>query len=230
MSLKLKAFGLGLIAALAMSAMAVVNATATTGGHFTSENSHTILSGLDDASNPPKFHAFGLTVTCKHATYSSTAGLTETSISVSAVYGECSTSLGGSATVHMNGCTYVFTIGTNPATTDQTTHLVCPGQGPVITAQSPFSSHAANGYDCVLEVTPNQTPTGGVVYETGGTAGSGHDIVVNATTTGIHTVILTGGFAACGTSSTTTATGQLTGKATVTGKSTAGAAVGITAT
>jgi hypothetical protein len=226
MSLKLKALGLGLVAALAMSAFAVVNATATTGGHFTAENSHTILSGLDDATTPPKFHAFDQTVTCKHATYSATTGETATSITATAVYGECSTSV-GPAVVNMNGCDYLFTVRTNPATNHNTTHLVCPGGGPTIRVNSPFSGH-----DCIIEVTPNQTPSGGVTYETGGTAGSGHDIVVNATVTGIHSVITTAGgnFFACGTTDTTDNEGELTGKATVTGKNTAGAAVGITAT
>lgn len=226
MSLKLKALGLGLVAAMAMSAFAVMSASATTGGHFISEQAHTVLKGADEAANPTKFIAFGQTVTCKKAEYHGTTNATtETSQTITPTYAECSHSL-GTAHVNMNGCDYLFTIRPEPATTDNTVHLVCPGaSGPTIQVTGPFGN-------CKIEVTPNQTPAGGVAYKTGGSAGATHDIIADSTTSGIHAVITEGGgnFFVCGTTSTTTSTASLDGNATLRGFNTAGAQVGITAT
>lgn len=226
MSIKLKALGLGLIAALAMSAFAVMSASATTGGHFISEQAHTLLKGSDEAANPTKFIAFGQTVTCKKAVYhGTTTNATETEQTITPTYSECTHSL-GTAHVNMNGCDYLFTVRANPDVNDNTVHLVCTGaQGPTIQVTGPFGN-------CKIEVTPNQTPAGGVAFKTGG-SGSTHDIVADATTSGIHAVITEGGgnFFVCGTTSTTTSTATLDGNATLQGFATDGTTqVGITAT
>jgi hypothetical protein len=240
MSLKLKALGLGFVAALAMSAMVAVNAGATQSGHFTSEVAHTILDIKEEGEHRVKLHAFGQPFECEaskvsyHATINS-ATVTEIS-GVAPTYGttpatwvatHC-TAGGQPAMIHMNGCTYTFTSRATPEVNHGTVHLVCPGaSGPVITINSSLSSH-----DCWVEITPNQTPTGGVTYKTIGTAGAGHELTANVTASGIHAVITTAGgnFFACGTSSTTTATAEMTGSVTIKGTNTETKQVGITAT
>ncbi len=60
MNVKLGAFGLGLIAALAISAMGVVNATAETGGHFVSSvSTGTTIVGSESGTHTLHFTSEG---------------------------------------------------------------------------------------------------------------------------------------------------------------------------
>ena len=112
MSMKLKALGLGLLAAMAMSAFAVVNASAKVDGHFTSDKATTTIKGTENATHQVKFSVEGgTTIECKKVTYSGTVGSpTVTQITITPTYAECQTT-GGTAnavTVTMNDCDYVF--------------------------------------------------------------------------------------------------------------------------
>jgi hypothetical protein len=224
MSLKLKALSLGLLAACAMSAFTAATAGAETGGHFTSELETTRLTGFDTTgASRTEFHSFGQSIFCDESVYHGTQSQkTVTEVTITPTYAGCEHSL-GPATVNMNGCDYKFTIG-KKAVQHNTVHLICTGLGPRITVNGPFGK-------CVIEVTPNQTPAGGVAYETGGASGPTHDIEANATTSGLHAVRVEGGFFQCGTSATTEANAELTGKATLQGfNPVSGNQVGITAT
>ncbi len=224
--MKLKVLGLGLLAILAMSATAVMNAGAETGGHFVSEQEHTILAGTETEHTRLIDHHTGNVVSCPHTTptyHGTTTSATVTEVNITPTYPtNCTDGSGHTVHVDMNGCTYKFTIG-KKVTGDNTVHLVCPGAGPQLTITGPFGT-------CTVDITPNQTLSGGVAYETGGTSGSGHDIVANVTVSGIH-MIYTGGFFLCEAANETTSnTGTLVGKVTIQGKDTAGNPVGITAT
>lgn len=108
MSLKIKALGLGLLAAMAVSAIAVMSASATTpaNSHFTAEPTehHVIIKGAETAG-PPHTLLFqktnasgepdGAAIKCTQATYHGTlsglAATTTQSVSVRPHYTECST-------------------------------------------------------------------------------------------------------------------------------------------
>jgi len=108
MSIKLKVLGLGLLAMLATSAFAVVNASALSNGHFTAEppTDHVIVKGTETVGTPHRLHfnevknevghpTTGLSITCTHASYHGTlegaAATTTTAVRVRPHYTECST-------------------------------------------------------------------------------------------------------------------------------------------
>lgn len=220
MSLKLRALGLGLLAILATSAFAVVNATAETGGHFVSEVSHTVLSGTEVKENHQVRFAVdgGTPIECTKVTYTgTTTATTVTEVTITPHYTECITK--GGATPHnvdvtMNGCAYVFTIG-KKSTADNTVHVECLTGG-VIEIHHP---------NCTITV-PAQTPSGGIAYETDTTPGGKHSITPNITVTGIAAQYHGGICIFLGTSHQAT----MTGAATLSGTTTEGSPVGITAT
>jgi len=141
MNLKLRALGLALLAAVATGALTVANAPANTGGHFTSDVSHTIVSQTAQLNSP---HTFRITlpglsgvIFCKQSVAFGTAtGTTMTEVEGETDLKECYTE--GSEVfwgVHMNGCKGRGTVASgNPETTEQTNDLVCPtGQAIVVT-------------------------------------------------------------------------------------------------
>lgn len=109
MSIKLKALGLGLLAAMAMGAIAVVNASATSSGHFTAEPAthHVIIKGEESGTTDRlAFYAIENNAThtttepnnpieCTKATYHGTlegaAATTTTAVRVRPHYTECRT-------------------------------------------------------------------------------------------------------------------------------------------
>lgn len=111
MSLKLKVLGLGLLAVMATSAFAVVNASATSNGHFTSEATehHLIVKGTEAAGtghqlkfteikNAPGHPTVenAVSIECTHAEYHGTlegiAATTTTAVRVRPTYKQCRTS------------------------------------------------------------------------------------------------------------------------------------------
>lgn len=162
MNTKLKALGLGLLAVLAMSAFAVVNASATVSGHFVSDTTHTIVKGTESGTHFLNFKGeSGEPIGCTHASYEGTiTGETVTTVTVSPVYKECSTGRKAphEIAVTMNGCDYTFhSAGTNK---HGTVSVDCP-VGKAIEIHHP---------NCTMTV-PAQTPTattltGGATYTT----------------------------------------------------------------
>jgi hypothetical protein len=222
MSIKLKALGLGLLATMALAGFMAMNATAETGGHFTSEATHTIISGEDETGvNRPELRVPGLTgIVCDKSTYSGTTNATTVeSITITPTYEKCHTTgdepeIKKPVTVDVNGCTYTFTIG-KKSTADNTVDLVCPGEKKYIAVTHEgceIRILAANGIK-------------GVAYKTT-TINSKHAITLEATAAGFVANFEAGFCILLGTSHT----GELIGSVNVTGKDTLNNAVGITAT
>jgi hypothetical protein len=91
-----------------------------------------------------------------------------------------------------------------------------------ITVEGPFGN-------CVITVKA-QTSVGGMAYQTAGTAGVGHDLMVKTTLGGIHAVCH-GGLAKCGVADKKTfESAAISGETTLRGYSTEDVLVGITAT
>ncbi len=139
MSLKLKVLSLSLVAAMALSAVAVMSASAKEGGHFVSDAATTHWVGTEGGTHNVhlSLDGFAGTTGCTTDNYTAlTNATTVTSLNVTASYAGCTTT--GTATnvpVNMNGCTYTFTVaGPSTENTEQTAHLVCPaGKSVVIT-------------------------------------------------------------------------------------------------
>lgn len=135
----LKALGLGVVAVLAMGALLASSALSSdanyTGGHFTNDASdgHVFLTGTEAGTHRTALHYLGQSITCTGITYSGTVDqATETEVTIEANYPECwsgePTHPGApNATVHMNGCDYLFTVRqTNASTKHSPVHLKCP--------------------------------------------------------------------------------------------------------
>ena len=131
MSLKLKALGLGLLALVATSAFASMNAGASTGGHFVGEVANQTIRGAETAPNHKlhfRPHAGSLTerIGCDVATYHGTAATTtETQIEITPTYEKCYTTDENKTAVVVthNGCKYRFTVAAGG--TNGTADLVC---------------------------------------------------------------------------------------------------------
>ena len=113
MSSKLKALGLGLLAALAVSATAGVNASAEVSGHFVVDGTHATVVASESGAHRIKFSASGLTgaVECLENSYSGVIGSqTVAGFTITPTYKTCRTE--GSAThnvtITTNGCRYTF--------------------------------------------------------------------------------------------------------------------------
>lgn len=134
MSIKLKALGLGLLAVLATSAFAAMNATAETGGHFVHHGptNHATVVGEETLGTEHTLDFIsegGSEIGCTVADYHGTvAAKTVESITIFPTWEECYTT--GSTTkfdVDENGCWFTFTIGRKGQTAPHhTVHLLCP--------------------------------------------------------------------------------------------------------
>ncbi|HYP56607.1 MAG TPA: hypothetical protein VEQ41_09975 [Solirubrobacterales bacterium] len=169
MSLKLKVFSLGVLAVVAASALAVVNAGAVTppGSHFLSHSAehHLVIKGTDGfgTGHAMKFRGeSGEAITCTHSTYHGTltgsAATTTQAFQVRPHYTKCATEGGswGSVTIHVPAAcgtnVIEFTSG-NPGTVHVNcqitiTHPNCTIRVPVQTSSgatyTPFAESNAS--------------------------------------------------------------------------------------
>jgi hypothetical protein len=233
MSTKLKILGLGVLAVMATSAFAVVNASATITGHFTAEPTehHVIVKGTDayGSAHQLVFKETGSTgpgISCTHSEYHGTLGAAGTpvestttqSVTVRPKYTNCATeneTWGTTSVIVPESCgTNVFQF-TSRTTGHGTVKVNC-----TITIKHP---------NCEITV-----PSGQLL---GGAAGNGvtwtttvekekHALTANITVLNIAGQFHGGICVFLGTPHTFT----MTGSATVWGENTVGGRVGITHT
>ena len=231
MSLKLKVLGLGLLAVMATSAFAVMNASAGVGGHFTHDGAggHAILVPTESTSSTHRL-AFvkqgsteeGSEITCHKAVYTgSVTSATVQSVTIKPDWSNCTTGTTGSAAsfeVDENGCTLTFQSG-KAGQTHHTAQVLCPqGAAIVITHEN-----------CTITV-PAQTVggggnKGGVTYTTT-TENGKHALTMNVTVKEIVSQYHGGICIFLG----TTQQSEMNGSVTVSATNTAGEAVNITET
>jgi hypothetical protein len=235
MSLKLKALGLALFAALAVGAVSVVSAGADSGGVMHSDVDWTHLTGKQEGPTETEMlhenvlHDFDLdnAVTCEVANYTATlAEKTATEVTVIPEYDKCKTTTGGyPVEIDMTGCNFRLTFTDVAAEKHHTAHLVCPPEKNVdITVDPPLVG--------VCHITiPPQTPTsGGIAYTTHQYAGSEkHGVTLDITAEGITNSKVSTGFG-CGSAPTHSNNSALTGTVTVEGKDTENKQVNVTVT
>jgi hypothetical protein len=175
MSIKLKALGLGLLAMIAASAFAAMNATAETGGHFTSDspNKKTTITATEEqgTSHHTVFEVEGLGgITCKHVLYEGTfEGETVTSVRLTPTYTHCTTvGTATAVTVDPNECGFEFFVAKKITTKHSTVKILCKGATKYIAVTHP---------ECEIRI-PEQTLTG-ISYAT--TLETKHTITATAT-------------------------------------------------
>jgi len=123
---KLSAVG---VLVLIAAALAAVGASAETGGHYTSETSHTIVKGVEEGTERTEFSITGAEgkIACDEASYEGTlSATTVTSVTVTPKFAKChTTGEGNTWSIHTNGCAYVLTIG-KKASGANTMDIECP--------------------------------------------------------------------------------------------------------
>jgi energy-converting hydrogenase Eha subunit B len=223
MTRNLKALGLALVATMAFCA---VVASAASADEFKAESAPVTLTGIQDPGTLDKFTTTAGTLECEKANYTGTqSGVKSTSVVITPVYSECFVGGAVPAIIHMNGCSYKFTLDAAPATTG-TVHVECP-----TTVGPPHVTHEITitvGFPtvkCTLHV--HEQTIGGIIYTNVG-AGATREITVDVNATGLtYTETAGTGLGACTTSSTQH-TGTYVGKATITGeKDPSGVHVGV---
>jgi hypothetical protein len=217
MNRKLKALGLALFAVLAMGAL---SASAAMAADFHSENgTDTVIKGSQVGSD--KFVVNAGTVTCNEATYEGIqSGATSNTVTVTPKYTECTAFGFVNATIHTNGCRYVFDADTNAeGFTDVTIDCSEPTEGGT-THQRAITVTAFN---CWVTV-GSQTTGNGIKYANTG-SGASRDVDVSVSLTGITYTQHSKTFPGC--SNGTFNNGSYTGAATVQGFATGGGQVGV---
>jgi|SRR6187549_656112 len=219
MSIKLKALGLGLLAAMAMTAVGVLNASASITGHFThtATGGHGLVVGTESGTHRVKFSVDGGTpIECEEASYHGTvSAATVTAVRVTPTYGKCKTEGGaaGSVVVDTNECHFVFHSNTKASGSNPTGHATvtveCTSKGPIVVTHP----------NCEITI-PSQSLSG-VTYTP-----NGSEITLDSTVGGITSHYHGGICVFLG----TTHTGTMTGSATVKGTNTDGSAASISAT
>jgi hypothetical protein len=178
-NVKLRTLGFSLIAALAVGAMAVVNATAETGGHFVSATAGTTtIVGSEGGSHVLHFTSEGGAeasrwVGCDEDSYTGTvSGGTAASITITPSWNKCYTTGNPEAKIDIDerACHFLFKVGKAP-TGHNTVDVICPigVAGFLITHQN-----------CGI-VVPPQT-VNGVSYAN---QGSPHQVTLTSTVNGI---------------------------------------------
>jgi hypothetical protein len=211
MNRKIKALGLALVAALALTAVMASVASA----QFTSNKEHTIISGSQKTGTNDVFTAgegFG-GVTCENATFSGTGTDTDDpDQTITPSYSNCKDSFGRTVHLDNNSLSYTFT---NNTSADGTSNVHVSG-GMTLTVTS------SGSVVCTIVIEAPQT-TNGITYNNlGGTSGvevTTHANDVNSTTSG--------GFFNCGVSNGLHENGTYDGVSIVTGKDTSGASASI---
>jgi len=170
MNRKLKALGLALFAAFAMSA---IGAQAASADLFTSaaEGEATVLTS--SADEPHEFKYSGGTVKCAVTNFSGTqTGNEATELTITPTYEECTFS-GEPAAVRTNHCDYNFT--TETVEGFAVVHVECENAGEHIEVEIPSWDH------CTLTIAP-QTVGQGVTYtDEGGEVTVGVNATVSVT-------------------------------------------------
>jgi hypothetical protein len=156
----LKTLGLAAMAVMAFGAVMAASASAQVQGVITSDNGQAkTLRGTEIAEGQNKLTAFGLTTTCAHEVAGKKTEYTghevgslvngvpngATEATITPHYRGCTT-LGFPTTVNMNGCDYIFKIGT-------TTGGVAHTYGVTATVKCPVGQHIH------VEVFTNSTHT-----------------------------------------------------------------------
>ena len=163
MNAKPKALIVGVLAALTVSALAVMSASANEKGHFVSTGTpHVEIVGIEAPKTAHTHHFKDLAapapIGCEKVSYlGKTAAETVTSINVAPSYTDCYTTEDGEKVpVTVNGCTYTFTVAEKTTdNTEQTAHLLCP-VGKALEIHHP---------DCTITILP-QTINTGITYIT----------------------------------------------------------------
>ena len=194
MNRKIKALGLALVAALALTAVMASTASA----NFTSTAAHTLLFGSQVGEH--KFTAgTGIgAISCKKATFTGTALGNMSSQKVKPAYSECKDSLGRTVHVNVGTTEYEFT-----STAEKSlVHII---NGPIVLTVT-GSTH------CTITITTQQAKNKVTFTQ------EGNKLKVTTATDNVHSHIAGGPFA-CGTSSTTSATGTYIGTTLMEGNS-----------
>lgn len=156
----LRSFGLTLIAVATVAAMIAPASSANEAGIFSAGSYPAHISGIDVDDT---ITTSGTTLACKTTTYTGTLGGASTQLTLTPTYKDC-TKDGTPATITMNGCAYIFNVGSGTgAHWNGTVHIECPGSVIEIHRYASSVTHAEGKSNCTVTIfeQPNLT---GITY------------------------------------------------------------------
>jgi hypothetical protein len=208
---KIKVPGLTLLAALALTVVAVPAAPAA---EFHSEATHTNLTGSGVGQDVFTFHAG--TVKCVTSDEGTSSVSTSGTLTLTPWWRECNAFGFVNVPVHHEGCNFVFHLdGGTPASLTGSVDIVCPeGKSIKVTA-----------FNCEVTVLP-QTGLRTVTFTNEG-SGTSRDIKIDFNLTGLTYIQHSKSFPGCNFSTVLTHSGTYTAASTVKGFNTSGNQVGI---
>jgi hypothetical protein len=207
---KLKALGLALVAALALTAVMASAASA----QFTSTSTHTILSGTQEGNHVfTAGEGFG-GVTCTEASFSGTGTATEESEQkITPTYSNCTDSFGRVVDLDNSSLAYTFTSGASKGTVDISGSMT-------LTITDSKNHESAGSVICTVTIGA-QTGVNGVTYHD-----NGEGVKVTSNSTNVKNTT-SGGFFNCGIGNGEHSAGTYKGTTNMTGKNTSGTEVDI---
>ena len=233
----LKIFGLGLVAVLAMSALAASVASANKAYWFNSDTNNTDwtnLSGSQFVATPDTFTTDAVPLSCTAVTYASAISATTTmAIKLAPTYSGCNWFF--QSTIDMNGCEYESHVDTQTTTGglpngkfDTETTIVCPTTTTPahVTHDITVTVKLAGVLKCTIHIEEQNLGTGLVL--TNETSESGvKDLKAHISFSNLKYTQTVGlGEGKCATTPTTS-NGTWNGSATIQGKNTANTATSI---
>ena len=153
----LKALGLALLAAFAMSAVVASAAQAEAPAEFTAAEYPAVLTGHEEEEKAEFFEFTpGNKTECSDVTYEATLTEASTEVTVTPHYTGCTAS-GVGTNFNLNGCHYKFTAGTATSSTvaHGAVHVICPPNKQI--------EVVVGGGLCVVDIGP-QTLAAGITY------------------------------------------------------------------
>jgi hypothetical protein len=198
MKRNLKALGLAMVAALALSAVAASSAQALNAHHFQVGKAPAVITAHDEtgAAKP----AFSITggehvVECGTATYEGTVNkkIENTEVTVVPTYSGCEVDGLIPATIDVNHCAYLLTNKTN-ANGDAELHIECAKKEGTEEHTEITITYEIFGSKCVVHIHPTQTLVGVHYTQTENPESKKKDITIKATLSGIKYLETGSGF------------------------------------
>jgi hypothetical protein len=217
MTRNFKAFGLAMVAALALSAVVASGAQAATASVRAGSYPAT-LTGNQKTVNVLSVGGGVRKVSCKTAIFHGTITAAADPVTLTPTYSECNSEPGGPATVTMNGCDYDLYPNSVTATTGTgTADLTCPaGKEVEVHIYENAEKHAKGESLCTYDIPPQTNLSAGEYHNETNAATGKKDITATLNVTNIATKSTVNAKILCGIAPGATGTSTLSGSVTLT--------------
>jgi hypothetical protein len=217
MTRNFKAFGLAMVAALALSAVVASGAQAATASVQASSYPAT-LTGNQKTTNVWSVGGGVRKASCKTAIFHGTLTAAADPVTLTPTYAECTSEPFGPVTNTMNGCDYAFHLNSVTSTTGtMTTDIRCPaGKEVQIYLYESAAKHASGEALCTYDIPPQTNLSAGEYHNETNAATGKKDITATLNVTNVAVKSTVSAKILCGIAPGATGTTTLSGSVTLT--------------